>query len=175
MSVTETSQGKFLSYETFDLFSEQAKKVVVKVSSVSKAVRRVVQRPADDQADPQIDLFLNRIMDAIGAPDTQKHVAEDLAAKLDEDFSDEEIVWLHWRILEDGLEILGRKGCATEKREFLQWVFAPQSFLTHGGKKWAEDMPFSCAKTCRLFGYDIERLQSALLCEPSVREIMRAN
>lgn len=78
------------------------------------------------------------------------------------DFSDEEVLWIIHRVLEDALEILERKDCKEQKEEILRWIYAPDIQYFRGKMTHAVDIPFSYQFCCHVIGAKRDRLQSEL-------------
>lgn len=77
-------------------------------------------------------------------------------------FSDNEVVYITYRVLEDALEILGRKGCAAAKTEILAWIFAPDYQQYGGAMRHSSEIPFSFQFCCRALGFKPDDLQTEL-------------
>lgn len=78
------------------------------------------------------------------------------------EFSDNEVILVTYRVLEDALEILGRKGCETEKAEILRWIAAPDIQYFRGAMVHAVDIPFSFQFCCRTLGFRADLLQAEI-------------
>lgn len=79
---------------------------------------------------------------------------------------------LHETVLHYSLNVLQAKGNSQEKKEVLQWIFAPETYkalVTNeetGFTSWVtlpqEKTPFSFEQCCRICGYSSERLMREL-------------
>jgi hypothetical protein len=87
-------------------------------------------------------------------------------------WSDEAVAQLHEAVLHYSLRALQARGNAAEKREVLQWIFAPQpravlvrdarGVLTEAALPQVH-IPFSFERCCRICGYSPERVEEELL------------
>lgn len=99
----------------------------------------------------------------------------DLSAVSSEDmevWSDQAVEQLHEAVLHHSLKALQARGNGAEKREILQWIFAPQpmvAVLRNAYEHPVEALlpqpltPFSFEQCCRICGYSAERLQDGLM------------
>lgn len=102
-------------------------------------------------------------------------VCELLSDELEEEaevtWTDEEIEQLHEAVLHYSLKLLQARGNGAEKKEILQWIFAPDlkvAQLKDGDGDTVEILlpqfatPFSFEQCCRICGYSPDRLQEEL-------------
>jgi len=88
--------------------------------------------------DPGTEIF-RRISHWLTAPPATNHAETDQR----HEWSDEEIVLLHWRLLQEICELANPASPLEEKLDTLQWVFADPD---------QEDAPFSFARCVRVVG-----------------------
>lgn len=114
--------------------------------------------------------------DAVSA-DT--HAAPEGDAEL---WSDKAVEQLHEAVLQYSLKALQARGNGAEKREILEWIFAPQPMVAvlrdeYGNPAEAllpqSVTPFSFEQCCRICGYSSERLQDGLM--PVLQEMGLGN
>lgn len=110
--------------------------------------------------------------DAVG---TEQHTEPDTGT---ESWSDNAVEQLHEAVLHYSLKALQARGNGAEKREILEWIFAPQPMVAvlsdpHGTPVEAvlpqSVTPFSFEQCCRICGYSPERLMDGLM--PVLREM----
>jgi hypothetical protein len=91
-------------------------------------------------------------------------------------WSDDAVAQLHEAVLHHSLKALQAKGNGVEKREVLQWIFAPKPMIValEGADGQPTEValpqhltPFSFERCCRMCGYSHERLMDGLM--PIVR------
>jgi hypothetical protein len=99
------------------------------------------------------------------------------AAADGEAWSDAAVEQLHEAVLRHSLKALQARGNGAEKREILQWIFAPQPMVAvlrdARGQTFEAVLPqsitpFSFVQCCRICGYSAERLRDGLM--PLLRE-----
>ena len=104
------------------------------------------------------------------------------AFQTSEEWSDAAIEELHEAVLHYSLKLLQARGNGAEKKEVLQWIFAPNTMvavLRDERKQPVEAIlpqsatPFSFEQCCRICGYSTERLQDGLV--PVLKEIGLGN
>jgi hypothetical protein len=117
--------------------------------------------------------------------DTCTEIGVDIRAEPDEGrepWSDQAVEQLHEAILHYSLKALKARGNGAEKREVLQWIFAPKPMVAvlsdeHGNPVEAllsrSETPFSFERCCRTCGYSPERLMDGLM--PVLREMGLGN
>lgn len=114
---------------------------------------------------------LNTDCDPLSADEAVAAV-EEIAQPTPEDWSDEAVAQLHEAVLHYSLKALQARGNAAEKREILQWIFAPQPRTVvvrdaHGVPTEAVLpqvlTPFSFERCCRICGYSPEKVEEELL------------
>lgn len=103
------------------------------------------------------------------AGSTEAHAAPEGDA---EQWSDQAVEQLHEAVLHYSLRALQARGNGVEKREILEWIFAPQPMVAmlrdeYGNPTEAllpqSATPFSFEQCCRICGYSPERLQDGLM------------
>jgi hypothetical protein len=99
-----------------------------------------------------------------------------------EPWSDDAVEQLHEVVLHYSLKVLKARGNGAEKREILEWIFAPQPMVAtlpdeHGHPVEAllprSQTPFSFERCCRICGFSPERLMDGLM--PVLREMGLGN
>jgi hypothetical protein len=99
-----------------------------------------------------------------------------------EQWSDQAVEQLHEAVLQYSLRALQARGNGAEKREILEWIFAPQpmvavlrdEFGNHTEALLPQSVtPFSFEQCCRICGYSPERLQDGLM--PVLQEMGLGN
>lgn len=95
-----------------------------------------------------------------------------------EQWSDKAVEQLHEAVLHYSLRALQARGNGAEKREILEWIFAPQPMVAELLDEFGNPTeallpqsvtPFSFEQCCRICGYSAERLQDGLM--PVLREM----
>lgn len=90
----------------------------------------------------------------------------------EQEWSDAAVDLLHEAVLHYSLKALQAKGNAEEKREILEWIFAPQPMVAtvrYAGDHLIEvslpqsETPFSFERCCRVCGFSSERLMDGLM------------
>ena len=77
-------------------------------------------------------------------------------------FSDEEIVFLTYRLLEDAFQVLARSSDQKTRSEILEWIYAPDFQVYQGALTHAQGIPFSFQFCCRLLGYRADEMQKEI-------------
>ncbi len=104
------------------------------------------------------------------------------ALQTSEDWSDAAIEELHEAVLHYSLKLLQARGNGAEKKEVLQWIFAPITMVAVLQDEHMQPVeailpqsatPFSFEQCCRICGYSPERLQDGLV--PVLKEIGLGN
>lgn len=99
-----------------------------------------------------------------------------------EEWTDAAIEELHESVLHYSLKLLQAKGNGAEKKEVLQWIFAPTTMVAVLRDEQMQPVevvlpqtatPFSFDQCCRICGYSPERLQDGLV--PVLKEIGLGN
>ena len=99
-----------------------------------------------------------------------------------EQWSDTAVEQLHEAVLHYSLRALQARGNGAEKREILEWIFAPQPMVAvlrdefghHTEALLPQSVtPFSFEQCCRICGYSPERLQDGLM--PVLQEMGLGN
>ena len=99
-----------------------------------------------------------------------------------EEWSDAAIEELHEVVLHYSLRLLQARGNGAEKKEVLQWIFAPTTMVAVLQDEHMQPVeailpqsatPFSFEQCCRICGYSPERLQDGLV--PVLKEIGLGN
>lgn len=97
---------------------------------------------------------------------------------LTETWSDAAVEELHETVLHYSLAVLKARGNSQEKKEVLQWIFAPETYVvpTTGQDGQIVEVylpqeitPFSFEQCCRICGYNSERLVGEL--EPILKKL----
>lgn len=111
------------------------------------------------------------------SPDT--HVAPETEAQA---WSDTAVEQLHEAVLHYSLKALQARGNGVEKREILEWIFAPQRMVAMLRDEYGNPVeallpqpvtPFSFEQCCRICGYSSERLMAGLM--PVLQEMGLGN
>lgn len=99
-----------------------------------------------------------------------------------EPWSDEAVEQLHEAVLHYSLKALQARGNGAEKREILEWIFAPQPMVAVLRDEYGNPVeallpqsttPFSFEQCCRICGYSPERLMDGLM--PILQEMGLGN
>jgi len=108
-------------------------------------------------------------------PFREEEVTADHVVSTPEDvqpWSDEAVEQLHEAVLHHSLKALQARGNGAEKREILQWIFAPQPMVAVLRNQYGHQVeallpqpltPFSFEQCCRICGYSSERLMNGLM------------
>lgn len=119
---------------------------------------------------PQEGNELNCAVDPLSADDTDVNPQAPKGA-LREEWSDAAVAQLHEAVLHHSLRALQARGNGVEKREVLEWIFAPQpmvaTLLGDDGQRYEAVLPqhltpFSFERCCRICGLSQERLKDGL-------------
>lgn len=106
----------------------------------------------------------------------------DAADVPESEWSDAAVEELHEAVLHYSLKLLQARGNGAEKKEVLQWIFAPPTMvaLVHDQQMQPVEVflpqnatPFSFEQCCRICGYSSERLMDGLV--PILKEIGLGN
>lgn len=125
---------------------------------------------------PQEGNELNCAVDPLGESTDDREQLISPAGEEKLPWSDEAVAQLHEAVLHHSLKALQAKGNGVEKREVLEWIFAPQPMVValegvDGQRSEAvlpqHLTPFSFERCCRMCGYSHERLMDGLM--PIVR------
>lgn len=99
-----------------------------------------------------------------------------------EQWSDQAVEQLHEAVLHYSLKALQARGNGAEKREILEWIFAPQRMVAVLHDEYGHPVeallpqyvtPFSFEQCCRICGYSPERLMDGLM--PILQEMGLGN
>ena len=126
---------------------------------------------ADPLAGPPEGNELNCVVDPLCLEQAAADGADTTPAAI-ESWSDQAVAQLHEAVLHYSLKALQARGNAAEKREILQWIFAPEprTLVMRGARGVPTEAvlpavltPFSFERCCRYCGLCPERLSDALL------------
>lgn len=116
---------------------------------------------------------LNCVVDPLlETVEEQETLTNSRESESDGSWSDDAVAQLHEAVLHHSLKALQAKGNGVEKREILQWIFAPQPMVaTLAGDAGHCDeavlpqhlTPFSFERCCRVCGFSHERLKDGLM------------
>ena len=120
---------------------------------------------------PQEGNELNCEVDPLGQSEDQDAHANSPPGDGAEAWSDDAVAQLHEAVLHHSLKALQARGNGVEKREILEWIFAPQPMVAAVDGKGDHSVeavlpqhltPFSFERCCRICGYSHERLKDGL-------------
>ena len=139
---------------------------------------RVLEQPLGGPADGnELNCESDPLREEVVSADT--HAAPEGES---EQWSDEAVEQLHEAVLHYSLRALQARGNGAEKREILEWIFAPQPMVAMLRDEYGSPTeallpqsvtPFSFEQCCRICGYSPERLQDGLM--PVLQEMGLGN
>ncbi len=117
----------------------------------------------------ELNCAVDPLAETVEDTDTQANSRESDAVGT---WSDDAVAQLHEAVLHHSLKALQARGNGVEKREILEWIFAPQPMVAalegDSGHRVEAVLPqhltpFSFERCCRICGYSHERLKDGLM------------